>query len=61
MKGRQPLVPVIDRRTFGERTDSQAFPRSAAMKMVGDKAESCYRRYAIVGETMLQAGRVVSL
>ena len=29
-------------------------PRSAAMKMVGHKTESIYRRYAIADESMLQ-------
>ena len=29
-------------------------PRSVAMKMVGDKTESIYRRYAIVGKSDLR-------
>jgi hypothetical protein len=31
-------------------------PRSAAMKMVGHKTETIYRRYAIANETMLREG-----
>jgi hypothetical protein len=31
-------------------------PRSAAMKMVGHKTESVYRRYAIVDESMMREG-----
>jgi hypothetical protein len=31
-------------------------PRSTAMKMVGHKTESIYRRYAIVDEAMLKEG-----
>ena len=31
-------------------------PRSTAMKMVGHRTESIYRRYAIVDEAMLKEG-----
>jgi len=44
------------RRTAVRNLERAGVPRSTAMKMVGHKTESIYRRYAIVDETMLKEG-----
>src|SRR5437867_12308911 len=42
------------RRTAVRNLERAGVPRSAAMKLVGHKTESIYRRYAITDEAMLQ-------
>ena len=50
-----PLRLVHDfRRTAVRNLERAGVPRSAAMRMVGHKTESIYRRYAIVDEGMLK-------
>jgi integrase len=44
------------RRTAVRNLERAGVPRSTAMRMVGHKTESVYRRYAIVDEAMLREG-----
>jgi integrase len=44
------------RRTAVRNLERAGVPRSTAMKMVGHKTESVYRRYAIVDDAMLREG-----
>ena len=47
-------IPHDFRRTAVRNLERACVARSAAMKMVGHKTESIYRRYAIADESMLQ-------
>ena len=47
-------IPHDFRRTAIRNLERSSIPRSAAMKMVGHKTESVYRRYAIADESMLR-------
>ena len=49
-------IPHDFRRTAVRNLERADVPRSAAMKMVGHKTESIYRRYAIVSESDLRDG-----
>jgi hypothetical protein len=51
-------IPHDFRRTAVRNLERAGVPRSTAMKMVGHRTESIYRRYAIVDETMLKEGAV---
>jgi integrase len=51
-------IPHDFRRTAVRNLERAGVPRSAAMKMVGHKTESVYRRYAIVDESMMREGAV---
>jgi integrase len=54
--GLSDRIPDDFRRTAIRKLERAGVPRSTAMKMVGHKMESIYRRYAIVDETILKAG-----
>ncbi len=49
-------IPHDFRRTAARNLERAGVPRSTAMKMIGHKTESIYRRYAIVDEAMLREG-----
>ncbi len=49
-------IPHDFRRTAVRNLERAEVPRSVAMKMVGHRTESIYRRYAIVDEAMLRDG-----
>ena len=49
-------IPHDFRRPAVRNLERAGVPRSTAMKMVGHKTESIYRRYAIVDEAMLKEG-----
>lgn len=49
-------IPHDFRRTAVRNLERAGVPRSTAMKMVGHKTESIYRRYAIADEVMLTEG-----
>lgn len=54
-------IPHDFRRTAVRNLERAGVPRSAAMKMVGHRTESIYRRYAIADEAMLrEAGAKLS-
>ncbi len=49
-------IPHDFRRTAVRNLERAGVPRSTAMRMVGHKTESVYRRYAIADEVMLRDG-----
>ncbi len=49
-------IPHDFRRTAVRNLERAGVNRSTAMKMIGHRTESIYRRYAIVDETMLREG-----
>ena len=49
-------IPHDFRRTAVRNLERAGVPRSTAMRMVGHKTESVYRRYAIADEGMLRDG-----
>src|SRR5947199_1778054 len=51
-------LPHDFRRTAVRNLERAGVPRSTAMKMIGHRTESIYRRYAIVDEAMLKEGAV---
>lgn len=51
-------IPHDFRRTAIRNLERAGVPRSAAMKMVGHRTESIYRRYAIADEAMLREAAV---
>lgn len=54
-------IPHDFRRTAARNLERADVPRPAAMKMVGHKTESIYRRYAIADEGMLRDGADVGI
>jgi len=54
--GLSDRIPHDFRRTAVRNLERAGVPRSTAMKMVGHRTESIYRRYAIVDEAMLKEG-----
>ena len=54
--GLSDRIPHDFRRTAVRNLERAGVPRSTAMRMVGHKTESIYRRYAIVDEAMLKEG-----
>jgi len=51
-------IPHDFRRTAVRKLERAGVPRSTAMRMVGHKTETIYRRYAIADEAMLKEGGV---
>jgi integrase len=50
------MIPHDLRRTAVRNLERAGVPRTVAMKLVGHKTESIYRRYAIADEVMLREG-----